>query len=126
MRDIEVDKQPELVSTQLEIRQQLRGMNRQQLLYGFDLDDQAVFHDEIDAVSKANLNPSINNWQPHLVLELQPSLRELVIQARIVCALEQAGTECGMNVQGGGNNSVGGFVRTQNESFPLCPWCPLW
>ena len=56
MRHVEVDQQTELVTAELQIREKLRVVNGKQFLHTFDLDDDAVFDDEVDTVRDRKLD----------------------------------------------------------------------
>jgi hypothetical protein len=56
MGDIEIYQKSQLMSAQSQIGQNLSEMNGEQFLHALDLDDEAVFDNEIDAVRARQLD----------------------------------------------------------------------
>jgi hypothetical protein len=78
-RDVEVDEQADGLTGQLEIGQQLRGMNRKQFRYLFQLDYHGTFHDQIDSKSTIKVNAFIADGQLHLSLKTDDLVSQLVV-----------------------------------------------
>ena len=93
MRNVEVNEQSKLISTQFQVRENLREVQRQQFFDGLQLDDDAVFDDEVYSVGRVQLNALIDDWQSHLMPECQSIFRELIAQTGIVRAFQAAGAE---------------------------------
>ena len=74
---IEVQKEPKLVATEFEIGQKLRAMDRQHPLNAFDLNDEAIFNDEIDPVCCGQLHTFVHDRQMNLVLESEAGFRSV-------------------------------------------------
>src|SRR5215475_9637160 len=86
------------MTAQFQVRHDLREVERQQFLHGLESDNNAVFDEEIDAISRIKRNVPVGYWEPHLMPELQSVRAKLISQARVVGALEAAGANCGVNL----------------------------
>ena len=137
VRNVEVDKQSKPVATQAEIREQLGRVNRQQFFDTFDLDDEAIFDNEIDSIRGGEFDSAIHNRQPNLVLKLQAVFSELLADARMVGALEYACAKNAVNLHRAADDTPAGNVG-MHEINGLCvlgvlcvpsafeqPRCPL-
>ena len=72
-------------------------MKGQQLFHGFEFHNDAIFDEEIDSIASVQSDASIFNRQPNLVLKMQTSKGELVLQARLIRAFEQSWSERRVN-----------------------------
>ena|SRR5215471_4800355 len=87
------------MTAQFQVRHDLREVERQQFLHGLESDNNAVFDEEIDAISRIKRNVPVGYWEPHLMTELQSVRAKLISQARVVGAPEAAGgANCGVNL----------------------------
>ena len=110
VRHIEVQKEPELVTGQFEIGQELGAMNRQYPLDAFELNDEATLDDEIHPVCRGQLDTFVHDRQMHLMFESKTGFRQLVVEARIIGALEHSGTEGAVNPKGRSDDDVGCLI----------------
>src|SRR5258708_6034585 len=84
--------------TEFQVRQDLSEMKGKQFLHCLQFDDDAVFDQKIDPVSRVDLNALIYNGKSDLMLKRDTIQPELVAEASIVGALQAAGTERGVHV----------------------------
>ncbi len=76
-------------------------MNRQENFHALQLNDEASFDNEVDAVGAFQSDAAIDNWKADLVFKAQSSLRQFVVQTRIARTLEDTGTESAMHLHRG-------------------------
>ena len=79
MRDVEIQQQPEFVTGEPEIRQQLRLVDRQDLCNALDFDEETAFDNEIDLVRGKPRRPVVCHRQPDLVLKVEARFRQPVV-----------------------------------------------
>src|SRR5438093_10343487 len=106
MRNVEVNQKSKLETTELQIREHLSCVNGQQLLHTLNLDDQAFFHDEINAVCGRQLHFPVPDGQAHLVLNMQAGHSQFIEQARANGALQHPGTKSTVNFQRAADDRV--------------------
>ena len=95
---IEIDNEADTVTCQFHVRQHLCGMDRVEAFDGFDLDDDARFHDQVDPVAAVEANVLVNHGNLPLAFEPDPSPPQFVGGTRLVRGLEQAGSEFAMHL----------------------------
>jgi hypothetical protein len=130
VRHVEVQKEAEFVPCQPQIRQDLRAMNWKHDLDALDLDDQAVLDDVVNAEGRGKTDTVINNGQMHLMRESESRFRELMKQAHVVRAFEDAGSEHAVNPHRCTDDRMAGLIGAHallsNFVFlrliPLCPF----
>jgi hypothetical protein len=98
---MEVDQQPRPISAQLQVREELSLMDRQQLRHRFQLDDHDVIDDEVCPVAELDLHAVVRDREKHLNMDAKPALPELVRKTGFVRALQQPWSDRGMNSYGG-------------------------
>ena len=101
VRNIEVDKQSELITTEFQVSQNLSEMERQKFLHSFKLQDHAVFDHEVDAICGIELNALINDRKSHLMPESNAILCQLIAKTRVVRAFKASSAERCMYLQCG-------------------------
>ena len=101
MRNIEIDQQPELVATEFQIGENLGEMQREQFLHCLQLQNHAIFDDEINPVGCVELNAVIDDGESHLMGEADAVSRELVAKAGAVSAFKTAGSQCCVHSESG-------------------------
>ena len=106
MWDVEVDQKANGSAAQFQIRDELCGVKRQKSFHCLEFHDHAVFYEKVDSIASIEANCLVHHRQFDLVFELQPFDRELVMQAGVVRALEQAGAKRRMD-----------FERALEDSF---------
>jgi hypothetical protein len=73
-------------------------MQGQQFFHSLELDDDAIFNQEVDSIPGFELNAVVSDRQADLVLKLQSGYGKLVVKAGLICALQQTCAENGMNL----------------------------
>ena len=96
VRHVEVNQQADFMITELQIRQNLRQVERMQFFHCFQLDDYASFNNEVDSIAGIDLNALMNDRQSDLMLKGHAIFRQLISQASVVSALETACSESGV------------------------------
>jgi len=104
--NIEVDEQAELMVTQFQVRQNLRKMERKQFLHCFEFNDDAILDNEVDAISRIELDVVIDDRKSHLMCEGDAIFGELIAEARIVCALKATSSKGGVHFESGSENPL--------------------
>jgi hypothetical protein len=94
-------------------------VDRQQFFDTLDLDDDAFFDDEIDAIRSWELHAFVCHWQADLVLKLQTDSPEFETETSVVCALEESRTQRAMNLHRRTDRFVAHFIGTHCQSS-LC------
>jgi len=94
---VDVQQQPDLMTVESEVRQQLRFMDRQSHGGGLQFDDYQSFYDEIEPIAGIYTFPSVHDRQTHLHLDTNPSHAEFVDEPTAVRAFEEARAERGVN-----------------------------
>jgi hypothetical protein len=110
VRDVEVQEESELQTGEFQVGKYLSPMDWQNSFHTFDFNDKAVFDDEVHAVGRRQANAVIHNGQVHLVLKMQTGLSQLVIQATIARAFENARAESSVHSHCSAVHDVTGFV----------------
>jgi hypothetical protein len=90
---VEVDQQANVTAGQLEVGKQLRLVNGLQLSYGFELNDDQVFNEQINAVTAVDPYAPINNGEGLLAVDADAAFGQLEDHARLVRGLQQAWTK---------------------------------
>lgn len=126
MWNIEVDQEANLPSAQLQVSENLRGMQWQQFLHSLELDDDAIFNQEVDSIPGFELNAVVCDRQADLVLKPAVQLRKTRSEGRFdMCSpadLRQERNEpCTPHLE-----SDVLPIRAEDRFSPLCPPCPLW
>ena len=103
---IEVDQQADLPAAEFQVGQQLRRVERDQLLNGFQLHNDAAFDEKIDSVACVQSDVLVNHWEPDLVLETQAVDGELIVKASLIRALKESGAKRGVDLHCGVDNSA--------------------
>ena len=125
MWDIEVDQQTHRTSTELEIRQNLRDVERQHFFHCFEFDDDAVFDKKIDSISSLDLDALVNHGQADLVLKMQSIKRKLIVQTCAVGTFQQACAKSRVNFDCALDNALSD-VFVKQPVVPPRPPCPPW
>lgn len=74
MDHVEVDQQSNGLAAEFEIRNHLCLMNGRDPFHRFDLHDHEIFHQQVDPISKFQLDPAIDYWKPYLSFRMHASL----------------------------------------------------
>jgi hypothetical protein len=95
---IEVQQEPELASTELQVAQHLSGVYWSQSLYGLDLYDHFPIDPKINAISGIEPLAVVRDGQENLTLDGQTHLLQFACQAHLVRTLQQAWAKSRMNL----------------------------
>jgi hypothetical protein len=122
--DIEVDQQADTVTTESEIGHHLCVVERVQFFHGLQFDDDAVFDEEIDPVSRIDPDVAVADWKSYLMFESQSIHTKLVSEAGVIRAFEAAGSNDSVNLEPGSDDAFRKRVVCHHES-PLSVLCVL-
>ena len=75
------------------------AMDRQKCLYGFDLDNDPISNEHVDAIALIEAQTSVTDWYRYLSTNRDSLLFQLVCEASLVNALQQARTERRVDLQ---------------------------
>src|SRR5206468_12741192 len=81
--------------------------------------DEALFYDEIDSICVWPLHAFVQDWQPHLVLNMQTTRGQFVEQAGTNGAFKHPRPEGAVNLQGAADHSMTRLVRSHVTSIRL-------
>jgi hypothetical protein len=101
---VEVDQKAHVTAGQLEVGKQLRLVNGLQLGYSFELNDDQVFNEQINAVTAVDPYIPINNREGLLTVDLEAAFGQLEEHARLVRGLQQAWAKFSMHIDCGSDN----------------------
>jgi hypothetical protein len=110
-RDVEVHQETETTSGQLHIGQDLSFMDARQRIDGLDFDDYEILDDQVDAISRVELDAVIDDGQRHLPSARQATRMKLMGQTMFIGRFQQPRTKRPMNLQPGVNNGPGEAVQ---------------
>jgi hypothetical protein len=88
MGNVEVDQKAHRAAAQLQIRDQPGRVEGQQLFNRLDLDDDAVFDQEVDSIASLEGLTAIDNREANLVFHVQATQSEFVQETGGVGAFE--------------------------------------
>ena len=86
--DVEVDQQSERLAAELQIRDDLRLMDRCDCIDGFDLHDDEALNDQIHSIADFQSYSAIDDRKPDLSCSLKTRLLQFVLQTCLVRALQ--------------------------------------
>jgi hypothetical protein len=95
---VEIDQESGGTIREAHVRQRLRLMYWQETLYGLHFDDDHIFHEEIDAVLRVELQSLIANRNRALGDKPELACRQLQLKARHVGGFKETGTEDPMHL----------------------------
>lgn len=108
--DLPIQQESERAAAELEIRQQLRLVDGQNLIDGLVLDNDAVRDAEVDAEAGLDVDTVVADREVELALRLESALPEFIDHALLVGGFQQTGPERGMNFDSGIDDMGGGFL----------------
>lgn len=88
--NVEVDQQPNVCLGEFHVRQNLRLVNFEQLIYALQLNDQPTINQQVYSVSAIKVDLFVFNRQFNLKPKRDPRLIQLVSQALLVSRFKQA------------------------------------
>src|ERR1035438_1103073 len=86
-------------------------MDGQELLNGFELHNDRIFHEQIDPVSTAQLEALVTEGQMNLTSEGKAHSAQFTTDAFLIRRFEQAGAQMPMNLNRGGNDPMRDLVK---------------
>jgi hypothetical protein len=118
--NVKIQEKTQLVAAEAQIRQQLSAVHWQNSFDAFDLDDQTLLDDEIDAVRRAKLNAFVHDGQSDFLFKLNTRLRELIGQTSAAGTFEDPGAEHRMDAYRGADHDATGWIRShETVTFPF-------
>jgi len=90
---VEVQQQTELPSGQLQVAQQLGGVDRHKPLNRLDLDDYFVIHQQVQPEPRVELDAVVGNGTRHLPRNAESRFRQFMGEADFVNASQHPGPE---------------------------------
>jgi len=110
VNDVEIQQQPQVNPTKLQIRQQLGVVHRKDCFYSFHFDQYASFNPQIDSVCGIDFDSVIDDRQGHLRFNDHVDLIELVDKASVVRAFKKSGTEDSVYAHRATDDRLGNFI----------------
>jgi hypothetical protein len=111
---IEVEQEPDVITAHAEICQNLRFMNRQELLHGLDLDDQLPRNDDIGAETGIQGNPFIDDRHVDLPFKLDTCLLEFEAETTLIYRFQQSRPNLSMQLDRQPNDLLSQFSANQH------------
>lgn len=121
---VEVQEQPERMTTEFQVREQLRTVDRKHSLDALDFEDEALFDDKVHAICGFQLDTLVDNREPDLLLDVEAGLDHRVMQACVAGAFEDTGAERAVNIHRTTDDSVARGIRFE-EGGTHCRLCVL-
>ena len=118
---VEVDQKTNGQTGQLQVREHLCLVNRQQMRDSFDLHDDAPLDHEIDALAALQPEPLVDHGNSALTFEADPEQRKLMGQALLVGGLEQPRSEAAMYLDAGADDALRSTWEAALATFRLHP-----
>src|SRR5262245_43244200 len=97
---VEVQQQPNTHTSETQVSDELRHMDRHQALDTLHLDDNVALHYEIEPIGAVQANGLVDHRNLRLARERDSGLLELIAKAFLIRRLEQAGAELTMYFNG--------------------------
>ena len=129
--NVEVHQEAEAVAGELQIGQHLRLMNRRGRIDGFDLDDDGVPHEEVDAIARVEFDIALHDGQHDLSRHGAAAARQLIGETMLISRFEQPWPQRGMDTKPRVDHLSGDRLRLggNGRETHLCPFvsfAPLW
>ena len=109
--DVKVDEQANGESHELEIRNDLRLVNRKQALNRLDFEDQAALHHEVEAISPVEGKALVVQRNLDLAVCAQSAQAKLVRHATLVSRLQEPRPEVTVDLDACGDDPSGQFIQ---------------
>ena len=97
MNNIEIDQQSHRPPAQSHVRKQLGFVDRIDGIDTFNFDNNGITDDQVDTIAEIDLFASVDNRQSHLTISSESAFSNLMQEAGVICAFEQAGAKRSMN-----------------------------
>ena len=105
--DVEIDQQPHTLAAELEIRDELRLVNRFDHFDRLQLQNHLVFDQNVDPVARVDSDSIVDYWQLDLTLGFEAALVQFIEQTNFIGSLEESRPQTRMNLHGGGDDLGG-------------------
>ena len=109
--DVKVDEQANGESHELEIRNDLRLVNRKQALNRLDFEDQAALHHEVEAISPVEGKALVVQRNLDLAVCAQSAQAKLERHATLVSRLQEPRPEVTVDLDACGDDLSGQFIQ---------------
>jgi len=110
VQNIEIQEESQRETGQFEVRQQLSAMDGKDSFYAFQLENQTLFDDVIDAERSGKLNAFIDDRKMNLVLELKARFDEFVVEACVARAFQHSRAKRCVNLHRRVDHAPGDFI----------------
>src|SRR6184192_1257831 len=122
---MEIQKQAQLQTGEAQIRKHLSAMHVRSSLGRLELQQYAIFDNEIGAIADTQRPALVAGKQRNIALEVDPSRLELERQGGCVSTFEQAGSQMLLDFDGGADHRGGHFVFAKPLRFlrVFCVFC---
>jgi hypothetical protein len=107
---MEINQQADPDAAQPHVRQKLCLMNWMDRLDALHFDDNQIFNDEVDPVAQLDSFTVENHWQTDLAPDRKSAFPKLMSKTSLVGALQESGTQYGVHMHGGRNDSSRNLV----------------
>ena len=117
---IEIDQQADSVFCNFQICQQLSKVDRKNNFDGLELDHHLVVDQEVDPKATIELKFLVQQGYLNLSFDIKPTIGQLVLQALLVDAFKQAGSQGVVNLKRGIDDNAGCLVDRVRYWDSLC------
>jgi hypothetical protein len=98
------------MSREFEVREQMCFVNGENCLNRLVLDDDALGHQRVDAITHFNLDPFIPDGQGNFAADLDTPATKFMGEARLIRRLQQAGPQCSVHLEHGVHHALGNLL----------------
>src|SRR5215831_19481380 len=98
MQNVEIDKQTDASTAELDVRKQLSFVNRRDRLDRFHFDNDLRLNEKIDPIADFQLHAIEDDGKSDLAVDSQPSLAQQMGKASLVSTLEQSRPQFGVQI----------------------------
>lgn len=88
MDNVEVYKQSDVFTTELEVRKYLRAVDGGKGIHRLKFDYDVIFDQQINSIASLELNAVVNDWKRDLGVAFEASLLQFVLEAGLIRALQ--------------------------------------
>jgi hypothetical protein len=116
------------MSREFEVREQLCFVDGENCLNRLVLDDDALGHQRVDAITHFNLDPFVPDGQGNFTADLDTPATKFMGEARLIRRLQQAGPQCSVHLEHGVHYLLGNlldlFFRLISSTVPFALFAP--
>ena len=98
------------MSREFEVREQLCFVSGENCLNRLVLDDDALGHQRVDAITHFNLDPFIPDVQGNFAADLDTPATKFMGEACLIRRLQQAGPQCSVHLEHGVHHALGNLL----------------